>query len=96
MADIGRRLWEHRRIQGISREKLSEMTSLDVGTISRVEHGRNCYYPTVNVLREALKMTHEDLEHDILMGAVQDIHPGGSAESQKKTAEERNSREAFG
>src|SRR6266852_5339531 len=81
--EVGKRLEWHRRQQRISRERLAEMTGLDQGTIFNVEVGRGALYLTVAVMRSALKMTPEQLEGDLVMRQVQDIHPGGSAENQK-------------
>ncbi len=82
--DIGRRLAQHRRAQGMTQARLAKLTGLSTGTIYRTEQGANCFWATVNVIREALKMTAADLDRDLVMGSLQDIHPGGSAEHQSR------------
>ena len=96
--EVGKRLEAHRIQQKISRKQLSKMTCPDIEgaegisekTIYNIEVGNGGDFLTIALMRHALKMTAEDLEHDLVMGTLHDIHPGGSAESQKKSADEQS------
>lgn len=62
---LGKNIRKHRDKQGLTLEKLSELSGVDVGTISALENRDSSRSKYASAIARGLRMTVEDLERDV-------------------------------